>query len=401
MSVAAVEELRQGGIALAGGLVVGATDGPVPDPSLVRLTGDHPLPGARSAVAADALGNLTRRVRATDQVLVLLSGGTSALVGTPVAGLPSDALLALTNCLQRAGADIALTNAARRKFARWGGGRLAAALAPASVRCLAVSDVAGDDPSVIGSGPCAPDPLSAGALGELLDREGVGECLPPPVRGLLDAMRRGDEPETPKAGDRCLAMVETTVILRNADAVRAAADAARAAGAEVIVARDELRGEAAETGRWCASALLGRSAGRGAERAPLVMLWGGETTVTLGDSAGRGGRAQELALAAAERLAGADATGSVAAGPAARAGAALLAAGTDGRDGPTDAAGAIVDAGTWERIGAAGVDPGAALSSHDAYPALDAAGALLRIGATGTNVRDVVIGVQAGAATRP
>ena len=397
MSAAAVQELRRAGVALAGGLVVGAEDGPTADTTLIRLTGDHPVPGERSAAAAAALDRLTSRVQPADQVLVLLSGGTSALIGAPIDGLPVHALAGLTECLQRVGADIALTNALRRRFARWGGGRLAVALAPATVRCLAVSDVAGDDPAVIGSGPCAGDPLSATDVGELLDRGGAARCLTPALRTVLATMQRGAAPETPEPGDPRLAAVTTSVVLRNADAVRAAARLARGVGAEVVVAADELRGEAAVAGRRCVETLLERAAARTSGSAPLVMLWGGETTVTLGDTAGTGGRCQELALAAAERLAGATGTGS-GAGAVAPAGVVLLAAGTDGRDGPTDAAGAMVDGTTWDRIRAAGLDPARALAAHDAYRSLDLAGVLLRTGATGTNVRDVVIALWRGAA---
>jgi glycerate 2-kinase len=374
MGTAAAAVLRARGREIAGGLIVGAEPAPRPSPTVAAITGDHPVPRRRSAAAAAALGAIVERVASGDVVLVLLSGGATALVGAPVAGVEEGELALLFERLLRSGADIGTMNAVRRRFLRWGGGRLAAALAPATVRCLAVSDVAGDDLTVIGSGPCVPDPTTAAALLAVTSRPPLAAVLTPALRAHLEAVARGVLPESPKAGDAAFAGARSTVILANRDALDAAAAAARRSGLPVTVADGELAGAAAAAGARCADALL--------HAPPGVLLWGGETTVALGEGAGRGGRSQELALAAARRLHERGAQRVV-----------LLAAGTDGRDGPTDAAGAAVDALTWARCAAAGADPAAALALHDAYGVLDAAGALLRTGPTGTNVRDVVIGV--------
>lgn len=385
MARAAVAALAAAGREPAGGLLVAPAVEPVPHPALASVAGDHPVPGAGSLAAAGRLGALAARVGPDDVLLVLLSGGASALVAAPAPGVSADELAALSDRLLRSGADIGAMNALRRRFARWGAGRLAAAVAPATVRCLAVSDVAGDDPAVIGSGPCAPDPLTAADLLALADAPPLAGALSPALRSWLEGAARGERPETPKPGDRALAGAATTIVLANRDALDAAAAAAERCAvrgariARVVRVGAELAGEAADAGRACAERLL-------AEAGPAVVLWGGEPTVTLGAApAGRGGRCQELALAAAGRLA---ANG--------RDGVALLAAGTDGRDGPTDAGGAVVDALSWARAAAAGADPAAALRGHDAYRALDAAGDLLRTGPTGTNVRDLVIGVVSG-----
>jgi glycerate 2-kinase len=321
-------------------------------------------------------------------VWVLLSGGTTSLVGAPVEGLFPAELTGLYGVLLGSGLDITAMNRIRKRFSRWGGGRLARALAPARVRVYAVSDVIGDDLASIGSGPCVPDPTTAAELRRLLEDSSLWDLLPPSARRLLTAVETGEPAETPKPGDQAFARVSVELIASNRLALEAAAKRAAELGLARVIAETPLAGEAAAAGASVAALLL-QHCGRGKipqpEDGALVparcLVWGGETTVTLGESAGLGGRCQELALAAARALAGA--------GP----GIALLAAGTDGRDGPTDAAGAIVDGDTWNAIRGAGRDPERDLGAHDAYHALDAAHALLRPGLTGTNVMDVVIGI--------
>jgi glycerate 2-kinase len=251
-----------------------------------------------------------------------------------------------------------------------------------------VSDVIGDDLASIGSGPCVPDPATATEVRGLLEDAGLWERVPDAVRRELLAAESGETAETPKPGDQAFARVTHDLIASNRLAVDAAAARAAALGLVPEVARAPLAGEAARAGERIAATLL-QHCGRGeiAQHSPhfprRCFVWGGETTVTLGDMRpGIGGRCQELALAAARVLAGAPPR------------VALLAAGTDGRDGPTDAAGAIVDGATWSAIAHAGRDPARDLAAHDAYPALDAAAALIRTGLTGTNVMDVVIGVS-------
>jgi hydroxypyruvate reductase len=340
MARVASDWLAARGLGVAGGIAVAgheADTGGIP-----LVLGDHPVPGARSLAASRAIGETISRVRPGDEVFVLLSGGASSLAAAPIEGEDPERISDLFTRLHAAGLDIRRMNAERRRMLRWAAGRLGRALGHARVTCLVLSDIAGH-PEDVGSGPCSPDP------GERLDH------------------------------------VTVSVVADNRTAVRAAVAHARALGWDAVGACEELRGEASACGRRLGRRLaaLGRQSAAGR---PRCLVWGGETTVRLGTDAGRGGRCQELALAAAEVL-GVEPHGE---------GAALLAAGTDGRDGPTDAAGAVVDGRTWLELQQAGADPLRALARHDAYPALDAADALLRTGPTGTNVADVVVGLALG-----
>jgi hydroxypyruvate reductase len=388
MARAAVEVLAEWGAEPVGGLVVGPTNDSPPHPALRVVPGDHPEPGTRSLAAAGALGKTAALVAPDDEVWVLLSGGTTSLVGAPEDGLSPAELSGLYAVLLGSGLDITAMNRIRKRFSRWGGGRLARALAPARVRVYAVSDVIGDDLASIGSGPCVPDPTTAAELRQLLEDSSLWDRLPQPARRLVTAVEAGEMAETPKPGDQAFARVSVELIASNKLALEAAAKRAAELGLAPVIVEAPLAGEAAAAGASVAALLLqhcghgGISQPEGGALVPArCLIWGGETTVTLGPAAGLGGRCQELALAAARVLA------------EARSGIALLAAGTDGRDGPTDAAGAIVDRDTWDEIRRAGRDPERDLGAHDAYRALDAAHALIRPGLTGTNVMDVVIGI--------
>jgi hydroxypyruvate reductase len=403
MAEAAVASLAARGQAPAGGLVVSHVDGPPPHPAVEVATGDHPEPGAGSLAAADALDRLVPRVAAGDTVWVLLSGGTTSLIGAPQPGIAPDELKALYAQLLRSGLDIKEMNRVRKRFTRWSGGRLARALGRAArVRCFIVSDVIGDDLAAIGSGPCVPDPSTARDVRDALTRAGLLSSLAPSLRQHLDDVENGRLPETPKAGDPPLDRVESLLIASNRLALDAARRRASELGLHASIVDAPLSGEAAEAGAAIArqisagaiaAAGAGAGAGTGARRTATTeagratptrcTIWGGETTVTMGaDGAGLGGRSQELSLAAARTLRGV-------APPVA-----LLAAGTDGRDGPTDAAGAVVDGATWDKIAATGRDPEADLRRHDAYRALAAAEALVKTGPTGTNVMDIVIAIE-------
>jgi hydroxypyruvate reductase len=336
MALAAVTWLRERGRGVAGGVVAHAGGGAAHADltHLAWIAGDHPLPGARSAAAAAAVGEAASRVREDDEVLVLVSGGTSSLIAAPAAGLDAGDLAARFEGLLGSGADVREVNTTRRRILRWGGGGLARAFGGARVRCVVLSDVPGGGPHDVGSGPC-------------------------------------DLPSVP-----------TVIAADNRTALLGAVAAARARGWDTVAACEDLRGEAARCGRSLAARLaaLARADGGDAMR---CLVWGGESAVRLAGATGRGGRSQELTLAAAESLAAAGAGGRVL----------LLAAGTDGRDGPTDAAGAVVGGTSWAAIVAARLDPAAHLARHDAYPALDAISALIRTGPTGTNVADLAIGL--------
>jgi hydroxypyruvate reductase len=327
------------------------------------------------------LGKAVERIPDEADVWVLLSGGTSSLIAAPEPGLSPADLASLYRLLLGSGLDIRAMNQIRKRFSRWGGGKLARALAPARIRVYIVSDVIGDDLSAIGSGPCVPDPATALQVRQQLEQANLWRRIPAAARSLVISTEAGSLPETPKPGDAAFARVTSELIASNRLALEAAARRAAELGLRPTVMEAPIAGEASIVGAELARMMIGSRSSSPDSAEPSCLIWGGETTVTLGESPGSGGRCQELALAAARVLDGRPDS------------VALLAAGTDGRDGPTDAAGAAVNGETWQAIIRAGRDPARDLAEHNAYPALDAAGALLRPGLTGTNVMDVVIGL--------
>ncbi len=337
----------------------------------------HPVPDEAGARAA-ALVEATARAAPADALLLfLLSGGASALLPAPMPGLTLEDVQRTTELLLRSGATIHEVNAVRKHLERLKGGGLARLWAPRPILALLLADVVDEDPAVIGSGPVTPDPTTYAQAWAILERYALLPQLPAAVVAHLQAGRRGALPETPKPGEVCFARVTQQVVAANRHALLAAQMAAQAQGYHTLNLGAFLEGEARTVGRVVAG--LARSIRRHALPlpAPACLLWGGETTVTVRGS-GRGGRNQELALAAALALEGVPGVG-------------VLAFSTDGRDGPTDAAGAFVDGTTAARMRAAGVDPLQALAENNSYAALGAAGALLRSGPTGTNVNDLVV----------
>jgi hydroxypyruvate reductase len=387
MARGAVEWLGAHRQSPVGGVIVDATDGPSPHQALRRTMGDHPVPGRGSGHAADLLGATIGGLTTDIPVEVFLSGGTSSLVAAPVAGITADELRLAFEHFHRMGISIHAMNALRRRLTRWGGGRLAIALAPRPTRAWVISDVADNDLGVIGSGPLVTDTADPSTISRLLRSPELTRGLPASIAAALAT------PPTPFPWQ-----VPHTIVADRHTASRAAARAIAADGGTVTEHRTPIAGEAeaaatALVERWWhrsrrapGVALLGDRGGGASPPRLTVHLWSGEATVTLPTPHGAGGRAQQFALAAARELhrIGAERDGEELA-------AVILAAGTDGRDGPTDAAGAIVDQATWARLLALGLDPGSALARADAYPALDAVGALLRTGPTGTNVADLVM----------
>jgi glycerate-2-kinase len=385
MAAAAVASLLKSLHSIVGGLIVSPDGGASPYPTLLSMRGDHPIPGRNSFAAAAKIADVTVGRRGNDVAIVLISGGASSLIGAPLRGMNEADLISLYELLLGAGLDIAAMNAVRKRFSRWAAGRLALALAPAATYCFAISDVANDDLSVIASGPCVPDTTTVKDVTSILQRANLLSRIPPTHRDYLAGVSRGTTPETPTVAHPAFAHVTARVIGNTKLAVEGAAAAAREHALATTVVPTRLAGEAARAGEAIARELLALRA-RGA--VAHCTIWGGETTVTLaGNDSARpsgGGRCQELALAAARVI--------HEAGDAA-AGITVLAAGTDGRDGATEAAGAIVDAHTWIDIVTAGRDPAQALASHESNGALNAANALIPRRVTGTNVNDVVIGV--------
>jgi glycerate-2-kinase len=361
---------------IAGGLAITKDGHGVP---LVRIglrEAGHPVPDGRSENAAREALALVEGAAPDDVLVVLLSGGASSLLACPAPGLSLADVAAATSALLAAGAGIEELNVVRKHLSAVGGGRLGRRAASARIEVLAISDVPGDRLDVIGSGPFAPDPSTFADALMVLRRRGVLGRLPAPVATHLEAGLRGEAEETPKPGDAGLARVHTTLLATNATALEAAAAEAARLGMHPVVVSGALAGEARDVGRRLASlAAAIRPASRDAP--PVCLIAGGETAVTV-RGRGLGGRNQELALAAARALDGCP-------------GIALLAAGTDGSDGPTDAAGAFADGGTVERARARGLDAGAALAANDSHTFFAAEGGLLVTGPTYTNVMDLVL----------
>jgi glycerate 2-kinase len=357
---------------IAGGVAITKDGHGTPAPALHLREAGHPVPDARSAAAGEAALAVAESAAPDEWLVVLLSGGASALLATPLPGLAEGDVRRTTELLLASGAPIGELNAVRKHLTAAWGGRLAAATRAARVVVLAISDVLGDPPDAIGSGPCSPDPTRYADALAILAARGVAEDVPAAVREHLAAGARGERAETPKPGDPAFARVRYAVLASNRDAIAAAVGEARARGVAASVVTDALRGEARDAGRRLAA--LARAASPTAE---TLLVAGGETTVTVRGS-GRGGRSQELALAAALALDGG-------------AGVTLLAAGTDGSDGPTDAAGAFADGGTVARGRAAGRDAGAALAANDAHGFFAAEGGLFVTGPTRTNALDLVL----------
>lgn len=368
MAAAAEAEL---GDALAWGLAVTKDGHGRPLARIELREAAHPVPDARGAAAAEeALARAAARP-APDELLVLLSGGASALWTLPADGLALGDVAATTRALLEAGADIAALNVVRKHLTRCSGGRLASAAAAERIRVLILSDVIDDRLDVIASGPCAPDPSTFAEALAVID--GAGATVSEAVRAHLAAGARGEIEETPGPEHPAFARVRSTVLANHETARAAAARAAAERGWQVEVVPEPMQGEAASVGRR----LVERAralAGAGSH----CLVASGETTVTVDPPGGRGGRCQELALAAALALEGEPRMG-------------LLAAGTDGSDGPTDAAGAWADGATAARGRAAGADPAAALAAHDSHEFFRREGGLLRTGPTGTNVMDLVL----------
>ncbi|WP_371928865.1 glycerate kinase type-2 family protein [Methylomonas aurea] len=337
----------------------------------------HPLPDQAGLQAAENLINRLKPVQAGELVLVLVSGGGSALLPCPVAGVSLADKLATTQLLLASGADINQINCVRKHLSRLKGGGLARLTATADLHALVLSDVLDDDLSVIASGPTVPDDTTFAQAIEILQAYRVWPQLPDNVKTHLRAGSRGLHAETPKSGDPIFENAGHDLIGSNALSVDAAVAAAKSSGYAAELFSKQLSGEA----RLVAEQLCRHAVTISRDlHQPLAIIAGGETTVTLRGT-GKGGRNQELALAfaiAAETY-------------GLHCGWTFLSAGSDGRDGPTDAAGAIVDRGSLTRIRAAAIDPTAMLNDNNAYPALDAANDLIKCGATGTNVADLQI----------
>ena len=337
----------------------------------------HPLPDESGLHAGQRVMEIARQAGEGELLLVLVSGGGSALLPAPAPPITLAEKIATTDLLLASGADIVQMNCVRKHLSALKGGGLARQAAPASLHALILSDVIGDDLSAIASGPTVPDATSFAEAIAILEQGGVWDRAPESVRRHLEAGRDGIIEETPKPGDAIFERTGATLIGSNGMSLAATEKRAQDLGFETRIVSRALCGEA----RAAAGRLLDEiPAASAAPGRPLALLAGGETTVTLrGD--GRGGRNQELALAFALGAAERGLKGRWT----------FLSGGTDGRDGPTDAAGGLVDPGSVARITAAGGDPDALLANNDSYRALSLSEDLLQPGATGTNVADLQV----------
>ncbi len=355
------------------GLVV-VKDGYIAPTRRVRLVeAGHPVPDPRGQAAATRLLALARSAGPNDLILFLISGGGSALTPAPAPPLTLEQKQSVTRLLLAAGATINELNTVRKHLSLLKGGQLARAALPAAMLTLILSDVVGDPLDVIASGPTVPDPTTFADALAILTTRGVADRTPAAVLERLAAGARGEVEETPKPGEPIFAGVTNLIVGNNEGIVSAAADAAQRLGYRPHLLPRALQGEAREAACY----MLGCARGLGG---PACLIAGGETTVTVRGH-GRGGRCQEFALAAALALDPGDDR-------------VVLAAGTDGSDGPTEAAGAVVDAGTLTRGRAAGLDPRRALDDNDAYGFLRASGDLLVTGPTNTNLLDLYLVVR-------
>jgi hydroxypyruvate reductase len=338
-------------------------------PRIELVEAAHPVPDAAGLDASRRMLAMTRSLTADDLVLCLISGGGSALLTCPADGLSLADKQALNQALLRSGANIAEMNCVRKHLSAIKGGRLAAACAPARIVTLLISDVPGDDASVIASGPTVPDPSTCAQALAILERYGI--ALP---SGLHEQLASGAL-ETPKPGDAAFARAEQRMIATPQESLEAAAAAARAHGLDAWILSDRMQGESRDIG-YAHAALARQVALRDQPfRRPCVILSGGETTVTVRNRDGRGGRAVEFLLGAALELEG-------------EPGVHVLAADTDGIDGTQDHAGAIVRPDTLARGQALGLSARDALERNDAYPYFQRLGDLVITGPSHTNVND-------------
>lgn len=364
------------GTRLQGGLVVVKHGHVVPTKRIVVAEAGHPVPDRHGQRAAARLCDVAEELGRRDLLIVLLSGGASSLLPAPVAGVTLTDKQRTTQELLRCGANIHEINTVRKHLSRIKGGRLAE-LTEATVVTVILSDVLGDDLSAIASGPTAPDPTTYQDAVEILMRYRIWQAVPQRVRRHLGRGCRGLVSETPKPGASLFRRVHYHIVGNNSAAVSAVIRATRESGLRTLMHTPALTGEARDEGRRFGS--LAKDIVRDGLplQRPCCIVAGGETTVTV-TGKGIGGRAQEFAAAGALEVAGLHKVW-------------MVAIGTDGTDGPTDAAGAVIDDHTVTRAQRLSVDLKKALKRHDTYPALKRLNQLIVTGPTGTNVNDLYL----------
>ncbi|MBC7331250.1 MAG: glycerate kinase [Synergistetes bacterium] len=334
----------------------------------------HPLPDENTLKATGKAVELVSSLGKEDKILFLVSGGGSALFELPMEGISLEDLKTVNELLLKSGADIVEMNTVRKHISKVKGGRFAQLAFPAYVYSLILSDVLGDRLDSIASGPAYPDETTYEDALRVIEKYALYEKMPPSVIEVLERGRRGEIPETPKE----LLNVKSVIIGSVSLACRYAVERAKELGYNTLFLTSTLSCEASEAGRFIAEILKEVKRSSNPIAPPCMIVLGGETVVHVKGN-GKGGRAQELALSVAIAIRGENRI-------------ALISAGTDGTDGPTDAAGGLVDGESFNRMVSQGVNPEEALSNNDSYNALKASGDLVITGPTGTNVNDIIVG---------
>jgi glycerate 2-kinase len=369
----AVEALL--GERIAGGIIIVKRGHRVPLRKIEVVDAGHPIPDQAGVDATESIIGLLRRTQKTDLILCLVSGGASALLSCPVVGLSLQDKQQTTQALLNCGARIQEVNAIRKHISRVKGGRLAELAYPSTVLSLILSDVIDDSMDNIGSGPTAPDSSTFADCLSIIDRYRVRGMIPVAVRSILKKGAAGEIVDTPKAGDPIFQKVQNLLIGNNQLALVAAKEKAEALGYNTLVLSGSIEGEARKVAIDHVVMARDVLSSFSPIRPPACIISGGETTVAI-QGAGLGGRNQEFAMAAAIEIDGLE-------------GVVVLSGGTDGTDGPTDAAGGIVDGTTVQRARDKGLDARSYLERNDSYPFLKTVGDLLITGPTLTNVMDL------------
>jgi glycerate-2-kinase len=366
---------------LTQGIGITKYDHAPPDGALNKIAiweAAHPVPDDQGVLATENLMDLVREADSSTLVVCLISGGGSALLVAPHAEIALAEKQQITQLLLKAGADIQELNAVRKHLSRIKGGRLAELACPARVLSLILSDVVGDPLDVIASGPTSPDQTTFRDALAVVQRYDLTQRIPERAMNILKRGAAGDIPETPKDGNPAFARVENIIVGGNRLAIEAARIEAVRRGYSTIILSAALQGEAGRAGKELArEAIAARRRIAGRHPGRICLISGGETTVTV-SGRGLGGRNMELALVFAQEIKGAS-------------GVTLLSAGTDGTDGPTDAAGAFADAATLSRAAQRGLVPESFLKNNDSYHFFSALDGLFMTGPTGTNVMDLQI----------
>ena len=371
----AVEKIL--GDRIAGGIVTVKEGHSLPLKQIRVLEASHPIPDERGLKAAGEIVGLVEALEENDLLLCMISGGGSALLPLPAEGISLANKGAATQALLDAGASIHEMNALRKHLSKVKGGQLARLAYPATMISLVLSDVVGDNPDTIASGPTVPDGTTFTTCLEIIDRLRIRSKLPGPVLEHLEKGAKGARPETPKSDDPIFGRAHYILVGHNTHALQAAAEAAQSKGYQALILSSCIEGETRDVARMHAAIAKQCRVSGHPVLPPACVLSGGETTVTI-RGPGKGGRNQEFALAAGLDLSG-------------HPNVVLLSAGTDGTDGPTNAAGAVVDGTTVLRAETMGLDPRSALDENDAYPFFQKLGDLYVTGPTRTNVMDVRI----------